>query len=261
MCQLSDEGGRRCADYERLKNCEARHFAPEPTEGIPDVAWRNADLEGLWSDDADRRAGTCAALLMMEKAKSQEPAMTRSVLQAAAATGSECAHLEQRVKSPASLTRKVVVEQEISVENGGTRSPDQIAGGMKDVIRYTVVNPDHSKLSDVTVKTVQSLQGQGWVIRKIKSTYAEGASYKGIHINIIGTAPDGITSEVQVHSTASLKVKNETHAAYEVYRDITKSKSERRAAMQECVRIAANLPIPTGLDRLTGLDTFGVSKS
>lgn len=261
MCQATDDGGRRCADYERLKSCSTSHFAPEPREGVPDVAWRNESLDDLWHQDADKRAGTCAALLMLEKAKKQEPEITGAVMTAAAASGSVCAHLEQRIKSPASLSRKVLDESQTAAESGGNSSPGLIAGEMKDVIRYTVVNPEHSKLSTVTKKTIESLQGQGWTILKIKNTYTEGASYKGVHINIIGTTPDGITAEVQVHSEASLAVKNRIHGAYEIYRDPSKSVKERRAAMQECIRESASLTTPEDQDLLTGVEWLGVSKS
>lgn len=254
MCQATDDGGRRCVDYERLKSCPASHFAPEPTEGIPDVAWRGDDLGALWVKDADKRAGTCAALMVLEQAKTQEPAITRAVMTAAASSGSECAQLEQRVKSPASLVRKVLTANELAVENGGCSNPSQIAGEMKDVLRYTVVHPDHSQLAGVTSKTVGSLQAQGWTILKIKNTYADGAAYKGIHVSIIGTSPDGITSEVQIHSAASLAVKSKIHGSYEIYRDPSKSKKERRAAMQECIRESGTLQTPEGLNKLTGVD-------
>lgn len=261
MCQLSSEGGRRCADYERLKACTASDFAPDPVEGVPDVVWRKDDLQELWTNEPDGRASLCAALMVMEQAKAQEPETTRAVMNAAAASGSECAHLEQRMKSPQSLVRKIRTEQELSAENGASASPEQIAGEMKDVIRYTVIHRDHSQLANVTVGTVRSLQQQGWDIRKIKSTYADGAPYKGIHVQISGTAPDGMIAEVQVHSTDSLEVKNQNHEAYEIYRDITKSKRERREARAECVRRSSTLPTIKGLDMLTATNPDIVSES
>lgn len=195
----------------------------------------------------------------MEKIKSREPGITREVMGAAAAVGGECAHLDQRVKSPASMVRKVRTEQELSVVNGGAGSAAQIAGGMKDVVRYTVVHQEHSRLAEVTEKTVLNLREQGWSIHKIKSTYVKGAAYKGIHI--IGKTSGGVTTEVQVHSAASLEVKKQNDELYEIYRDPNKSKRERRAAMHDCARRSVGIPTPEGLDKLTCDGYLCVSKS
>lgn len=258
MCQPRSEGGRRCADYERLSRCTAADFAPEPSEGVADVAWKDEDLRAIWKDE-DGRASACSALRVMERAKAQEPEVTRSVMNVAASSGSECAHLEQRMKSPSSLVRKVRTEQESSALHGADSSAERIAGELKDVVRYTVVNQDHSRLATVAAATVQGLQQQGWTIRRIKNTYSDGSAYKGIHI--IGTAPNGVTCEVQVHSSESLAVKNQNHVPYEIYRDASAPKRSRREARQECVRRSARIATPEGLDLLTEIGGVNVSKS
>lgn len=259
MCQPRGEGGRRCDDLERLKSCTSSDFAPEPTPDAPDVIWRNDDLQEVWGDSVDSRAAACAGLLEMERLKTKEPAITRSVQAAATAAGGSCAHLDFRMKSPASLVRKVRDKQETAARTGAPKSPEEIAGGLKDVVRYTVVEQNHFRLATTTEKTVRSLQDQGWEIREIKNTYSEGASYKGIHV--IGTAPSGVTAEVQVHSADSLEVKNRNHGPYEIYRDSSRPKSERRAAQAECERNSASISTPEGLDKLTSIGGVNVSKT
>ncbi|WP_443359274.1 hypothetical protein [Arthrobacter rhombi] len=259
MCQLRSDGGRRCDDYERLKFCVSADFAPAAVQGVPDVAWKNDGLQGVWVDADDSRASACAALLVMEQIRAQEPKVTRSVMDVAAASGSECAHLEQRMKSPASLVRKVRTQQEEVATHGGDSSPARIAGSMKDVIRYTVVNPNHSRLGSVTVETVKGLREQGWDIHRIKNFYADGSAYKGIHV--IGAAPSGVVCEVQIHSTHSLEVKNQNHVPYEVYRDKTAPKKARREARQECIKKSTDISNPEDLDLLTQYSSVSVSKS
>lgn len=223
------------------------------------MVWRNDDLQEVWGKSEDSQAAACAGLLEMERLKAKEPAITQSVQAAASAAGGSCAHLDFRMKSPESLVRKVRDKQDAAVRAGTPQPPEKIAGGLKDVVRYTVVQQEHSQLAGTTEKTVRSLQDQGWEIREIKNTYSDGASYKGIHV--IGTAPNGVTAEVQVHSADSLEVKNQNHGPYEIYRDKTRPKAERFAAEAECRRNSATLSTPKDLDKLTSIGGVPVSKT
>lgn len=246
MCQSSTEGGRRCADYERLKEASARDFAPGPTEGTPDVVWRNDDLSKTWGRDADGRADGCAALLTLERVKAAEPEMTQTMKEVAHHVGGECAYLQARVKSPESLARKISTDRAREARRGEKLSPSQAAAKMNDVVRYTIVKRDHASLTETTAATVIQLQSEGWAVKRIKSFYRDGAPYKGLHV--ICESPTGCSSELQIHSAQSMAAKEAAHQHYEIYRDRTRSKKEREKAKAACERIYADVSIPPGLE-------------
>lgn len=260
MCQLSCDGGRRCPDYDRLKASTAADFAPEHREDVPDVVWAQDDLSDLWNDEADTRSATCAGLLTLEDIKPREPENTSSVMAVAEKAGASCSGLEYRVKSPHSLSRKIRTEQEEAAAQHSEhqQSPEQIAAGMKDITRYTITHADHDQVAPTAEKTVTELQAQGWQISQIKNSYHDGNSYKGLAI--IGTAPNGATSEFQIHSEHSLAVKEQSHLPYEIYRDPHQPPKKRLEAKAECQRLATQVPTPKGLDKLTHIGGVPVSQ-
>lgn len=257
MCQAHSDGGRRCPEYERLKSCTAADLAPEPRDDVPDVAWRENSLKSLWSTK-DSKAANCAALTALEQAKDQEPQVTRTVLEAAEEAGAQCQDLEYRVKSPESLARKIRTEQEEAAGQHTKPEPAaDVASRMKDTLRYTITHQDHDALAGTLGTTVRMLQAQGWEVTRIKNTYRHGAEYKGIHIN--ARTPEGATTEVQVHSADSLRVKAANHVPYEVYRDPGQSAQKRMEAREQCVSNSARLKTPRDLDSLTRVEGVPVS--
>lgn len=246
MCQPRDEGGRRCPDYKRLRETTPSDLAPDPRDDVPDVTWQKEDLSKVWGNDADGRADACAALLTLERAKISEPEMTETIMHVAHQAGGECAYLQSRVKSPESLARKIRTDREEYAARGVKLAPHAAAASMNDVVRYTIVRQDHNGLTEATASTVAQLQSQGWTVKKIKSSYAEGATYKGLHI--ICESPSGQAAEVQVHSAQSLTAKEAAHKHYEIYRDRSRPPREKRRAKEECQRIFAEVSTPPGLD-------------
>lgn len=258
MCQPRSEGGRRCPEYERLKDSSGKDFAPAPVEGVPDVTWRDEDLSKTWGSGIEDRIDGCAALLALQNVKAVEPEMTQSVRSIAHQIGGECSYLESRVKSPASLARKIRSDRNEAAESGVKLSPETVVGKLNDVVRYTIVRHDHAGLTDTTASTVANLQSQGWKVERIKSSYEEGAAYKGLHI--ICKSPSGNTAEVQVHSADSLAAKEAAHKHYEIYRDDSRSKKERDKAKAECVRIFSTVGTPPGLDSVGAMGRRDISR-
>lgn len=249
MCYLLSDGGWRCEDYERLRGENAAFFAPQPVPDVPDVVWIKDDMNKLWNNETFSKSSICAALKTLSTVKGQEPAITDAARLAARESGSECAHLEYRVKSPSSLTRKINLELEDSITAGSPAKAMTIAASMKDVVRYTVVHQDHEKLTETTRKVAKSLKANGWKLTTFKQFYTDGAPYKGIHI--IGETPSGTAAEVQIHSADSLAIKNQNHLDYEVYRDPNQAPKVRRQAREACIARSRQLRTPKDLDSLT----------
>jgi hypothetical protein len=157
------------------------------------------------------------------------------------ADGARLYQLERRIKSPQSLARK------IKKQIGGSRRQPSL----EDLQRYTVMTSDHERLVDLLKGTASRLQDRGWELKRIRNSYVPGSRYKGIHLDTHD--PRGQRIEVQVHSAASLAVKEATTRPYEVERDERRPKPEREVARGECIRLSESLPTPRGLDHLTEL--------
>jgi hypothetical protein len=189
-----------------------------------------------------RRHGEFAALRsaeLLEQASKVEPSVTGQFLDSLPA-GARAYQLERRVKSPESLARKVVDWQEVN-----DRSP------IDDILRYTVLTDTADDLVAATQHTADALGDRGWEVRLANHSYTEGSRYKGIHAHFV--VPGAPRIEVQLHSVASVKVKELTTPWYEIERSAQATPAERSVARQQCVEASATLKTPRGLETLTTL--------
>lgn len=247
MCKSLAEGGKRCFDLERLSAHDISHFAPEPAEGIEDVAWRT-DAGAMGRTLAYPKAAACWSLTLLEEVRDEEPAVTAAVRTAAVAAGGSCHGLAFRMKSPDSLARKLDNEMAgASKQGGGQLDVESIARKeADDALRYTVTLERHEALPSGLERTLDSLRAQGWQPVEIKDSYLSGNSYKGLHI--IARTPEQRTVEVQIHSGESISVKEAIHVDYEIARAQSSSRADRRAAAQRCIETSTQIPTPAGLE-------------
>jgi hypothetical protein len=165
---------------------------------------------------------------------------TREVL-AAAKSGSVMYQLDKRIKSPLSLARK------INKYTGTSQRPPSI----EDLQRFTVIIRAHDELVDLVKHVASELQDHGWQLSAVRNSYVEGSRYKGVHLDT--QDPRGQRIEVQLHTAASIAVKEATTSLYEIERDPRLRRTSREEAKAECVRLSAKLPTPRGLDELADL--------
>ncbi len=166
--------------------------------------------------------------------------------------------LEFRVKSPASLARKIA-------QRAMTRrqSPAAAAASIADLVRYTAVTRDHDDLVATAVSMVDALEAQGFTVREAEHSYAPGNPYKGLHLQLVsparpaadgqGEAAAGMVVELQIHSEASQAIKDEIHIDYELERDTATDWSERAAARRRMVAASSVIAEPRGLTELEEL--------
>lgn len=248
MCDSLADGGRRCPDSRRISKLTANDLAPH-TAGAPAVEWAETDIQAtVWGHYPPEVA--CVAVSSIETAAAAD-ARTHGDMSAAAAAGGGRLHGEQfRLKSPASLARKVSTKQENATKDPGKETDAAaIAAGITDITRYTAVCTDHDQIVDTTVATVKDLQGRGWKIREAEQSYVAGNPYKGVHL-VMEHNEDGQVVELQVHSETSQALKDRSHLLYERSRDTSLPMRERRAATDEGKQLYVGLPAPAGLDAL-----------
>ncbi len=217
---------------------------PEPAELHAHLS-RDHPLD--WGDVPSREQiatqygvpATNTALSLLARAAQVEPRVTADV------TGSIGAdafayHLKNRLKSPQSLARKLRKTGRF----GPSHPPPE------DVLRYTVGvdHPDH--VVQAARRMVDQLTTRGWAMDSAHHSYQPGSRYKGLHFFLRG---HGHVVEIQVHSRQSIAVKEKTTEPYEIFRDHNRSKAERDAAQDVCIKESEPMTQPAGLDTLRDL--------
>jgi hypothetical protein len=145
---------------------------------------------------------------------------------------------EHRLKGKDRLAEKVI---EAMVER--SRTVDQAFASVKDAIRYTFCYSDNGYTQGVNADC-ERLKEAGFQPVERRNSW-EQEEYKGI--NSRWRVPEsGQLFEVQFHTQASFKAKQETHWAYEKLRDPASSKAEQEAAHAYQREVTARIPIPPG---------------
>ena len=180
--------------------------------------------------------------------------ITRDLLTATQASVAALAGLEFRMKAPESLARKIETKQQADP----TRTHDEVAGRLNDVVRYTVTCTDADSTAGQVRQVSDQLAEHGWKLRELEHSHLPDNPYRGVHA--VYEHPSGETVEVQFHTEQSLQVKEATHLAYETYRNPDRSPDERAAARKASAEAWNTLPIPPGLDKLTVLGRTAVIK-
>ncbi|MEN0072499.1 MAG: hypothetical protein AAGC63_16090 [Propionicimonas sp.] len=166
--------------------------------------------------------------------------------------------LEFRMKSPASLARKIAAKAKTK-----RLAPAEAAASITDLVRYTAVSAKHDDLVPTARTMVDALSAQGFTVHEAEHSYVPGNPYKGLHLLV--TCPprsgidqesprQGMVVELQIHSEQSQRVKDSIHGDYELERDLHADWSQRAAARARMEAAASVLPAPPGLD---DLDTLG----
>lgn len=218
---------------------------PEPVE----IHARFADRYPLdWGDPLPTKAqiatefGTAAAtqsLELLARAAEHHGRATSQVL-AAIAPGDTAYQLDRRVKSPASLARK------IWKHGRQNRSPST-----DDVLRFTTLAGGPDVLVGSAISTTDRLGAAGWRVESAMQSYVDDSRYKGLHA--IMRSATGHRVEIQFHSPESAQVKARTTELYLIERDPRQSSPARDSARRACIALSATMTQPADIDQLDEL--------
>ncbi|MCD5422673.1 hypothetical protein LRS71_24490 [Rhodococcus pyridinivorans] len=246
MCRAEDEGGRRCTDHRRHKATSIEALRPDPAPDRPDVDWATDPASTPQQLYADHPAHVAALVVeTMIAAKQQEAAMTADVL-AALPEKVRMHGLEFRMKSPASLARKLADR----VKAAPFAEPERIVEKITDVVRYTAISRPE-QVVDTARMMAGSLADRGWTVIEAEQSYLDGNQYKGLHM--LARHSSGRVAEFQFHTEQSQQVKDDTHLDYERARDTSVPVTERAALIEKMTARWAGVPAPPGLADLTDL--------
>lgn len=137
-----------------------------------------------------------------------EPNITKFLKDVSNSENSELFGLDYRIKTKESLIRKIISdskEKAISVK--------ETTNQINDILRYTMINDDES-FTYKYFKIIEKMKEKGYNIVRVKNTFVDGVTYKGI--NTLVKTKSGDIFELQFHTPESIKVKeDDLHKLYE----------------------------------------------
>lgn len=211
-------------------------------------------LEGLAGERLELGVAAAArseAERLIATAAQAEPAVTEALTDIAGTEGAKLVGLEHRLKTVDSLTDKLT--RQASTRGGGT-TEEMVATearSIRDTLRYTIQSDDR-RYGGTFEATRSELEARGFRLQKVSNTWAEPGSpqagpYRGI--NTQWATPDGQPFELQFHTAESFKVKMETHAMYEEFRNPATSAARRLELNRIMTEMSDRIPVPDGAIR------------
>lgn len=177
---------------------------------------------------------------LVEKSQKIEPTITADINNIATKAGGKLVGLENRLKSPYSIKRKIEAE----VADGFSKSLS--LNKIRDAIRYTTVFKENDFVT--RYKAMQYLLAiEGYKTIVVKNTWKNDSVYKGVNTFIQNE--DGDVFEMQYHTQQSFDVKNGLlHKLYEKFRDPKTSIHEKEKLLLEMRKLSSKIKVPEGVE-------------
>lgn len=177
---------------------------------------------------------------LVEKSQKIEPTITADINNIATKAGGKLVGLENRLKSPYSIKRKI----EADVADGFSKSLS--LNKIRDAIRYTTVFKENDFVT--RYKAMQYLLAiEGYKTIVVKNTWKNDSAYKGVNTFIQNE--DGDVFEMQYHTQQSFDVKNGLlHKLYEKFRDPKTPIHEKEKLLLEMRKLSSKIKVPEGVE-------------
>ena len=177
---------------------------------------------------------------LVEKSQKIEPTITADINNIATKAGGKLVGLENRLKSPYSIKRKIEAE----VADGFSKSLS--LNKIRDAIRYTTVFKENDFVT--RYKVMQHLLAiEGYKTIVVKNTWKNDSAYKGVNTFIQNE--DGDVFEMQYHTQQSFDVKNGLlHKLYEKFRDPKTPIHEKEKLLLEMRKLSSKIKVPEGVE-------------
>lgn len=177
---------------------------------------------------------------LVEKSQKIEPTITADINNIATKAGGKLVGLENRLKSPSSIKRKIEAE----VADGFSKSLS--LNKIRDVIRYTTVFKEGDFVT--RYKAMQYLLAiKGYKTIIVKNTWKNDSAYKGVNTFIQNE--DGDVFEMQYHTQQSFDLKNGLlHKLYEQFRNPKTPFHEKEKLLLEMRKLSSKIKVPRGIE-------------
>nr|DAK82175.1 MAG TPA: minor capsid protein [Caudoviricetes sp.] len=177
---------------------------------------------------------------IVEKSQRIEPIITADINNIAIKAGGKLVGLENRLKSPSSIKRKIEAE----IADGFSKSKSLTK--IRDVIRYTTVFKEKDFVT--RYKAMQYLLAiKGYKTIVVKNTWRNDSAYKGVNTFIQNE--DGDVFEMQYHTQQSFDLKNGLlHKLYEQFRNPKTPFHEKEKLLLEMRKLSSKIKVPEGIE-------------
>lgn len=209
-----------------------------------DQSGRPLTLKELYSSKNINTGGKVISVeFIRQKAEKVEPQITRDIVSVIKDSGGKVAGLDFRLKSLASLQRKIDTEIMAGL------SKEQAIASIRDVIRYTAIL-DKQRFVEQYRKIQESLKQQGYSTTVVKNTWKSNSAYKGVNTFVSAfIEKDNVIFELQYHTKQSFELKNgKLHELYEKFRDPSVPIEKKAEILLEMQALSAKLEEPKDID-------------
>lgn len=184
---------------------------------------------------------------LIDIARKKDKVITKDLNSIVSESGGHLEGLNFRIKSQASLYRKLIDKSEsrgISIE--------QYSREVSDCLRYTVVE-SNGDFSQTYSKIFDNLHKRGYTVVEVKNTLMrENAPYRGINTLVKDT--DGYVFELQYHTPQSLLIKEQNHVLYEEARLLSTTEDKRQALIYRMMENSKGIKTPLGVERIRDIE-------
>lgn len=184
---------------------------------------------------------------LIDIARKKDKVITKDLNSIVSESGGHLEGLNFRIKSQASLYRKLIDKSEsrgISIE--------QYSREVSDCLRYTVVE-SNGDFSQTYSKIFDNLHKRGYTVVEVKNTLMrENAPYRGINTLVKDT--DGYVFELQYHTPQSLLIKEQNHVLYEEARLLSTTEDKRQALIYRMMENSKSIKTPLGVERIRDIE-------
>lgn len=180
------------------------------------------------------------------KAVRQEPRITANVISAAKNSGVKLYGLNHRLKTKASIQRKIGKKME---EDG--LSLTESANSINDAVRYTTISSNKSFV-DNYYKFKNEMKSAGYEEIKCKNyfmLYKQG-KVKHKSVQCLFKSPNGYIFEIQFQTPESQKAKDLKVPIYEERRQVGISNERAKELEGMMVELAEKVPYPNGIQKI-----------
>ena len=175
-----------------------------------------------------------------EKAKKEEPAITKDLSEALDKSGSSFYGIEHKLKTKESIKRKI----ETDAQEKGLTIADS-AQSIKDAVRYTAMSDDDNFVNSYN-SIKKSLQDKGYTETRCRNYFDEYRKGNAKHKSVqsVFKSPSGYIFELQFQTPSSQDAKNKKVPIYEERRKPGISLGRQKELERLMEELAENVSTP-----------------
>lgn len=187
-----------------------------------------------------------AASSIYTQAKKRVNKISTDVINSAKQTSSKMYGLEHKLKTEASIERKIGKESKEKKCSIG-----EAAGSIKDAIRFTTISSERDFVNNYE-RFKQAMEDKGYSEIRCKNYFMQFKEGKVKHKSVQSNfqTKDGYIFEVQFQTPSSQSVKDRKVPLYEEARDIRTSATRRSEIEKQMESMAQSIKDPVGIEKI-----------